>query len=437
MLSLLFNPSIKMKKKNRLYYLALFATIFLFISANGIYNSKNNAEYNDQKWQTFQLISISDTTVEDLHFLNSLLDKKRFALLGESSHGVNEYSQIKLRLIKYLHKHLGFNTIFFESGISECAFINEKKNNLSPKEMLKNALFDVWHSEQNIELMQYIKENHIQMYGIDNQYTSNQYSEIIKLIGDNVNAQDALRAYTIDTLTASLFRSKEFRTGKSVLLDSKFETVKSEAHRSYTELISKINVKLQNERNSDLKSSFLLLKKILTNKLYFIDMMKEQTRYFSERDKIMASNFKFLADTLNKNEKIIVWAHNSHISKTGSQNPTSYLGQLLQKEYDSLLYGVGLYVYQGELADNFRRGKIKLTPLVNNGLEYHLHELRKDNLSEDQALFLHFDRASPGLQYHWLQDTLPAFGWSTGIVPVNEYDAAVLIERAHAPTYID
>lgn len=420
--------------KKKIIYLLIVTVIFCFTTIHKLYSEWQKQDYPTSD---LHLISLHEESDQDLAFLFPLLKEKRFVLLGESSHGVNEYSVIKLRLIKYLHEKLNFNTIFFESGISECAYVNEQKNNLSAEQMVKNALFYVWHTEENIKLMQYIKSNHMNVFGLDNQYTSELHSEIIKLSGDKLDSQNALQIYTLDTMITHLISSNNFHADRSGIAKTKFESLKRKAHKIYADFISKIDTKLNSEKNAAFKFQLLLLKKILINKLYTIDAIHEPSRYFSERDQIMTSNFKFLADTLNKNAKIIVWAHNSHISKTGLQNPNAYLGKYLQQQYDSQLYGIGLYAYRGELMDNQRRGKITLPPPVNNGLEYYLHQLRKNIPSEDLALFKNFDRLSLNIQSHWIQDTIPAFGWSNAIVPINEYNGVILIERAHPPNYID
>jgi hypothetical protein len=66
------------------------------------------------------LRSLSAARYEDLKFLDDRLSGVRLVQLGESGHGVREFSQAKIRLIKYLHEHLGFDVIAFESGLYEC-----------------------------------------------------------------------------------------------------------------------------------------------------------------------------------------------------------------------------------------------------------------------------------------------------------------------------
>ncbi len=424
-------------KKKHLYPLFLSVTILFFISADRFHPGKRNDPVH-KLLNGPKFILIQDSTENDLTFLDNILKEKRIVLLGESAHGVNEFSCIKFRLIKYLHEKLHFNTIFFESGISECAYIHLQQDALSGEEMVKEGLFCVWHTEENVRLMKYIKENHIGVYGIDNQYTSDKYSEVIKVIGGALDIQSAMKVYTLDTMISGLFLSKDLYSKNSNAVKERFSDLRTIAINSYTHFMFQIDMVLQKENvDSEAQTSFLLLKKILINKLYRIRSVTNHNEYFMKRDSVMASNFKFLADTLNKGSKIIVWAHNSHISKTGSQNPTSYLGKLLHEQYDHQLYGIGLYAYKGELMDNQRRGTIILEKPLNHSLEHHLHELRDTTVPEDKALFQDFDHLTIDPYNHWLSEMIPAFGWSNAIVPLNEYNGVMLIEKVTIPRYID
>ncbi|MCY8918823.1 hypothetical protein MOE20_20605 [Bacillus atrophaeus] len=64
-------------------------------------------------------IEMSDSSQKDLRFLKNVLKDKRIVQLGETTHGAAEMNQTKVRLIKYLHEHLGYDVIAFESGFSD------------------------------------------------------------------------------------------------------------------------------------------------------------------------------------------------------------------------------------------------------------------------------------------------------------------------------
>src|SRR5690606_1065578 len=68
--------------------------------------------------------SLTSGDFSDLEFLGPLLRGKRVVQLGENGHGVAEFNSVKVRLIKYLHRDLGFDLVAFESGIWDCWVAN-------------------------------------------------------------------------------------------------------------------------------------------------------------------------------------------------------------------------------------------------------------------------------------------------------------------------
>ena len=67
---------------------------------------------------------------------------------------------------------------------------------------------------------------------------------------------------------------------------------------------------------------------------------------FQSRDEIMADRISFLAK--NSNSKIIVWAHNAHISnEIITDNEIGIMGRNLKKEFNSDYYTIGLTTLKG------------------------------------------------------------------------------------------
>ena len=113
-----------------------------------------------QKWtkkNSILIESLSDDNFNDLHFLQELIGDRTLIQLGESSHGVKEFNQMRVRIIKYLHEKMGFNIIAFESGLFEC-YNSNKGYSQSPRNMIEAAIFSVWKTEEVLELFKYIVE---------------------------------------------------------------------------------------------------------------------------------------------------------------------------------------------------------------------------------------------------------------------------------------
>ncbi|XOK62764.1 hypothetical protein ACJ7K1_06485 [Paenibacillus elgii] len=96
--------------------------------------------------------SIEKGKFKDLSFLKPLLMDKRIVYLGENSHGVAEYNQVKTRLIQYLHEELGFDVIAFESGMGNAAGAYARVESRTPEELMKDAIFGVWWSKETLPL---------------------------------------------------------------------------------------------------------------------------------------------------------------------------------------------------------------------------------------------------------------------------------------------
>ena len=73
--------------------LSTISLVFLYLAVAG---QKDNLEqYISKKAKE---INVSSDDLEGLEFLDTILANKRIVFLGESSHGTEEYSQIKFKL---------------------------------------------------------------------------------------------------------------------------------------------------------------------------------------------------------------------------------------------------------------------------------------------------------------------------------------------------
>ncbi len=119
-----------MRKNTYALLLLLFASICICSECNSDRNTETITDPqapavkdNWKKWIRKNSIPVelfSHGNYDDLHFLQELIGDKTLIQLGESSHGVKEFNQMRVRIIKYLHEKMGFNIIAFESGLFEC-----------------------------------------------------------------------------------------------------------------------------------------------------------------------------------------------------------------------------------------------------------------------------------------------------------------------------
>ncbi len=77
-------------------------------------------------------------------------------MLGESAHGTAEFSTAKTRLIKFLHREMGFDVVAFESSMSGCDAANRRIGALPPVLVMRSCAFGTWHTQEALGLFEYL-----------------------------------------------------------------------------------------------------------------------------------------------------------------------------------------------------------------------------------------------------------------------------------------
>ncbi|WP_343307437.1 erythromycin esterase family protein [Chitinophaga niabensis] len=285
------------------------------------------------------------TNDADLLPIEKAIGNKRIVMLGELYHGDGEELRLKSRLVRYLHEHMGFNVIAFESDFFSLNHGWEafKKNKISLDSLLYLSVFPVWtQCMQANDLFQYINNNagKLRITGFDNRGISGYGMRHLKRSIDGF-----LREQQVSFTT----------------------------HPSYNTFITAIGRTpwILNGNNREALDSLLKLMPIVIEQVsdpFYLHVLKGllinytlalHYRYNKERkdhpqhDFQMAENLKWLASDKFANEKIIIWAHNSHVEKGPLENVThrSYNSMGYYFSQDPQLaaqtYTIGLTCYEG------------------------------------------------------------------------------------------
>ena len=244
--------------------------------------------------------------------LENQVDQSKVVGIGEATHGTQEIYETKIELIKYLIQYQGFKTIAFESYFGNTfrlnSFIQSEENNAKVVSEIANLEFWMYYTEVFKDFILWLKEynsslkNKIQIVGIDVQSSrqtlailSEKYSEKtkIKKLIENIENQPTAFTKNMDLLDS---------------IDSEI----SELYKASSE-------------------DKLLLKNVKRN-LYLNTF--SGMAYHKKRDSLMAENVKTV---LEQTDKMILWAHDRHISKQRSAMG-DYLAQFFGKYYINIGY---------------------------------------------------------------------------------------------------
>ena len=380
------------------------------------------------------IVTTSNDQYADLQFLKTVLDGRRIVELGESGHGVAEFSQAKVRLIKFLHEQMGFDVMAFESGLFECYMANQLTG--SGPQMMQSSIFGVWFTEDVKELFNYIKETQrtdrpLILAGFDTQTSSSagtaQRPRFFHSVIDAVDRDYAVEVFNVDTETIA-----GLRTGAGYAVANEARLIEF-----YEKLL-----KFLQDRRAELAAAFpgdprpLIAERTAFSVIQFVRQQAVSTdgpRVTQIRDSGMAENYTFLARQLYPDRKIISWAHNFHIrhaNASASGSPT--MGTFIAERFRSELYTIGLYMNRGTAALN-NRAVYAIQPARADSMEGVLAAVGPANLFVD---FLHQTRQAGTT---WFFDRIVTREWGTSDVPMaprDQYDGVLFIDMVNPPKYV-
>jgi erythromycin esterase len=379
-------------------------------------------------------LSADDLDFSDLQFLQPLIGDRRLVQLGESSHGVSEFNQAKVRLIKFLHQEMGFTVIAFESSIYESFFANENADTLSDLEMMKNSIFGVWHCQETLELFKYIKETRdtsrpLILAGFDIQISSSRglvnrpenFAEVVANL-DPVYAKEVLttdKDFLVKRITTLSPEDKEKYKSFYAALTDWFDI-------SMDELLS---IYASNPHIP------LVMRQTSWSMIQYIDILTtEGITRTNIRDKRMADNVVYLLNTLYPEEKIMIWAHNYHIQYDIGEWDASVrsMGSWLINPLRDELYTIGLFMYEGRAAYNSRR-LYTIKPAAENSLEAIMYYTGEDYSFVD-LLYQEWDEGNS-----WMFEKIYFYGWGLfGHLQThkNQLDAILFVKEVKPPAYL-
>lgn len=334
-------------------------------------------------------------------FLDSILKNIRIVALGESSHGTEEYSATKFQLIQYLHEKLGFNVLLFESPMANCSYVNLSRDTAT-RQLVRNSIQSVWHTETVRRLFAYVKEKHIRFGGFDPQFMYSPYPE-------------AFFSYAFDTYPdiKNTLLQLEYRIAATIVTPRQYLSLKD----SFSAAYDRLAVQLAARPLTPLQQ--WVQQMITSNAGYYARINQGD-----QRDSCMAKNIIWMAEKLYPNEKIIIWAHNTHIDKNASHK--KMMGKLLAAHFKEQLYGIGLYMVNGTTALN-NRTIIPVQPAPKRSLEEALTATGFSTTFIETGHPL-FDRKMVTL--HWGKDR-------QYLTLSKSYDAVVLVNGVHSPGYLE
>ncbi|MEP7002876.1 MAG: erythromycin esterase family protein [bacterium] len=382
--------------------------------------------------------SLGATDYSDVRFFAPLLAGKRIVQLGESGHGVAEFSLAKVRLIKFLHEELGYDVMAFESSTFECERAQKSVATLSAMELMRACIFGVWHSTEALPLFEYIKQTQstarpLILAGFDEQTSSqsaNARPGVFRTLIAPLDSSYARRVYETDGAFLA-DRSPTYAAANQVRLVAFYDSLAA--------FLGKNRRAIEAANGEDANVAMIARQAALSMTFFVRQLATTGTAGTEIRDLGMANNLDFLLDELYPGKKVIVWAHNFHIQhreNTRSVGDTTSpaqrtMGTWVAQRHRRELYTIGLFMYRGSAASNTRQ-PYAIARSTSGSLESILHR------APWRYSFVDFSQSTRERGNDWMWKPITGLSWGTQaerFVPRDEYDGMLFIDTVHLPHY--
>ncbi|MFD2822723.1 erythromycin esterase family protein [Lacinutrix iliipiscaria] len=372
----------------------------------------------------------------DFTALGKAIGNKRIVAIGESSHGLGKYYELKAALVKYLYEEKGFEVIAMEGGLGDINLAYSNIDTLSAIGLRNSTIFGNFRAAEATPMFELIKdqsttEKPLHFTGYDTQassdYVQNVLSKMLKPyhkeLSDSI--QTRLWSYGRAYQAGNKGDSIGFIKHRDIFLNTSAEA----------EMIL-IQNSVEIKKNFNLSNfQFNILKRTLEmfQKSYNLPFEK---RYQGTalRDKLMAENLIWLMEEIYPDKKIIVWAHNVHIENANAEHQNiKWMGHYLKETYKDQYYALGLFAYKGNTYQHWTK---KTIPFENNGANY----LEKKMIDTGKkAVFLNLEKMIQNENTQWLFEPVNAYEvenmGEVSFIPTKRLDGMITVYQSEIPTY--
>ncbi len=375
----------------------------------------SSATSQQLNWLNMSVVSIDNLDAFEPAFLKKDLKNSRFVALGEETHGSSEIYQLKDQMVRFLVSNMNYHILALEMDMTDAEILNNyiANGNGDPRAILSQIGYWPYKTEEFLTLLKWLRV-----------FNMNR-DEKVKIVGFDIpssdKALDPILEFSLGIDTSLYNKALELRETFFRFPGGKLEDV-----IAFDNQIDSLYVYLEKKKAlltaTSNRDKYVQIKKKLLS-------LKQSAAYFrakisgenlQTRDKHMAENISQFAKE-NKNIKIIIWAHNAHIST--AEHYGAGMGRYLNSEFS--IYSIGFSLGQGsftglDLTHAGGLGSYPLEPPIADSYESFFFQSKYPNfflnlegvnrVSENEWLFeyhkLRYIGAGINSRYQFVKTTL-------------------------------
>ena len=286
---------------------------------------------------------------KDMQPLKKVIGEARLVALGEATHGTREFFQLKHRMLEFLATEMGFTVFGIEATMPEAFDVNEFVLNGKgdPAGALAGLYFWTWDTQEVLEMIRWMRnynldprhEKKVKFYGFDAQFPVRAASVALAYLSE-VGAELPVGSKEALSPLANPFLARSY--------DALSPERKQAATRAARELLDLLDrQKTDYVKRTDAGEWAVARQHAQVLAQYLaMNNPKEMLAYSRVRDRSMADNVRWVLEHEGPGTKIVIWAHNGHVS-TSAAYGQERMGYHLRKHYGSDMVVFGFAFNQG------------------------------------------------------------------------------------------
>lgn len=392
---------------------------------------------------------VSLQTGNELDFLVQSIKEKKIVMLGESSHGTQEFYQLRSQISERLIKDHGFKFIAVEGDWPDAyrlnKYIQAGEGENAQSVLMQNHRWPtwMWANEEIAKLAEWMKVHKAGFYGLD------VYSlfESIDAVVNYLQKFEPELSHEISRRYSCFdpYEGDEISYARSLI---KYPAgCENEVLQNLQELLT-LRLKSWSHDGDELFSAQQNARIVANAEAYYRAMLGADAVSWNVRDSHMMDTLDRLLERAGDGAKAIVWAHNTHIGdyRATDMKAAGYvnIGGLARQSFgDENVALVGFGTYEGQVLAGSAWGApeqvMSLPPAQQESYEYYFHKVAKANntnqffiLLEDKdhtAFTQRLGHRAVGVVYDPLHERRGNY------VPTElskRYDAFVFVDKTHA-----
>ncbi len=294
---------------------------------------------------------------EDLRRMESTIGNARIVAMGEATHGTREFFQLKHRMLEFLVEKKGFTVFGIEANWPESLAINDYVLNGTgdATEALDSLYFWTWNTDEVLDMIRWMRKynqdpkhtNKVKFFGFDMQVAHVAVRNAERYL-EKVDPGEAKVASTVLAPLSDADRERESASKSRYFWQKTGEMI--ESLLAWLELRKKVYVEASSLKEWTLARHNLEIVRQAVE-MHSVD----RSGNFSPRDQAMAANVEWILDQEGPESKIMLWAHNGHVS-TAPLGDGQSMGTVLRKTYGEKMVVCGFSFDQGSF-QALQRGK--------------------------------------------------------------------------------